>query len=437
MTGIHFHNSITFSVEPHESDPGTVIIGEDGTQPAGMAGRRDRSRLRAAIPQHGQAINAQLGGDTMARPSRPFVVVMLIAILLVGGVIYLTTQRQNERSRMPAQHFGIADPVLLSETIQMQAAQLAVMKAMGITSVRVDADWRMVQAAGPKTFNWTRLDRVVNSARAAGLSVDLIIDGCPRWAARAGTSGDSSPQPASSAQYATWAADVAARYAPKGLDTFEIWNEPNSALFWQPKPSPSAYTADLVAAYSAIKAVDPSAFVISGGLAPTVTKDSNISAIDFLKSMYADGAKGSFDALGYHPYSFPELPDVYGSGWSQMAQTSPSLRSVMISNGDSGKPIWITEFGAPSRGPDGVGEPAQATALTQAVANAKATAWIGALYIYTWQDEGTDPRNDQDWFGLLTAGGSAKPAYRALAAAIGATQYRHGAANERIRLRTH
>jgi hypothetical protein len=72
--------------------------------------------------------------------------------------------------------------------------------------------------------------------------------------------------------------------------------------------------------------------------------------------MYANGAKGSFDALGYHAYSFRELPDTYGSGWSQMAQTSPSPRSMMIRNGDGNKPIWVTEFGAPSGGPDGVGE---------------------------------------------------------------------------------
>jgi polysaccharide biosynthesis protein PslG len=344
---------------------------------------------------------------------------MLIGILLVGGgAIYVTTQRQHEPSRMPTQHFGIADPELLGDTVRVLVSQLAAMKAIGITSVRVDADWAMVQPAGPRTFSWTRLDHVVSTARAAGMMVDLIIDGCPRWAALAGTARDSSPQPASSARYAAWAADVAARYAPEGVNTYEIWNEPNSALFWQPKPNPSAYTADLVAAYSAIKAVDPSAFVISGGLAPTVTKDSNIGAIDFLKAMYADGAKGSFNAVGYHAYSFPELPDVYDSGWSQMAQTNPSLRSVMISNGDRDKPIWITEFGSPSGGPDGVGESAQATALTQAVGNVKATAWIGAFYYYTWKDEGIDPRNDQDWFGLLTAGGSAKAAYRSLAAAI-------------------
>jgi len=294
------------------------------------------------------------------------------------------------------------------------------MKVAGITSVRVDADWSWVQPAGPTQFDWTDLDQEVKSARAAGMSVDLIIDGCPPWAAVAGTSGDAHPQPASAAQYATWAADVAARYAPQGVGLFEIWNEPNNAIFWQPKPDPAAYTADLVAAYSAIKKVDPGAFVISGGLAPEATDGTNISPIDFLTAMYADGAKGSFDALGYHPYSYPALPNTYEpwSAWSQMAQTNPSIRSVMNSNGDSGKSIWITEFGAPSSGLGGVGQSAQATAFTQAIAFAKGTSWIGGLYIYSWQDDGTDPANVEDWFGLLTATGSRKLAYAAVVNAI-------------------
>jgi polysaccharide biosynthesis protein PslG len=317
-------------------------------------------------------------------------------------------------------HFGMAAPTLVWETAAVEASQLAAMKTAGITSVRFDADWSSVQPAGPTKFDWTAIDRVVKSARADGMSVLLTIDGCPPWAALVGTRGDAHPQPASAAQYATFAAEVAARYAPQGVGTFEIWNEPNSAIFWQPKPNPAAYTTDLVAAYAAIKRVDPSAFVISGGLAPEATDGTNISPVDFLKAMYADGAKGSFDALGYHPYSFPALPDTYEqwSGWSQMAQTNPSIRSVMTSNGDSGKSIWITEVGAPSSGPDGIGQAAQATLLTQAIAYAKKTTWVGALYIYSWQDNGTDATNDQDWFGLLTATGSRKPAYKAVVDAI-------------------
>jgi hypothetical protein len=317
--------------------------------------------------------------------------------------------------------FGMADPGLLAESASTQAAQLAAMKAIGITEIRLDANWDWVQYGGPASFDWAQLDQAVASVRAAGMSVDLIVDGCPPWAAVSGTQGDASPQPASSAQYAQWASRVAARYALQGVNTFEIWNEPNNAGFWQPAPNPAAYTADLIAAYQAIKNVDPSAFILSAGLAPESNDGTNINAVTFLRNMYANGARGHFDGVGYHPYSYPALPNTYQSwsGWSQMSQTSPSIRSVMAANGDSGKRIYITEVGAPSGGPAGVGQTAQATELTQAIAAAKATSWIGGMYLYSWQDQGTDISNTEDWFGLLTHAGVHKPAYTAVKKAIG------------------
>ena len=214
---------------------------------------------------------------------------------------------------------------------------------------------------------------------------------------------------------------MAARYEPKGVGTFEIWNEPNNVVFWQPAPNPAAYTADLIAAYQAIKNVDPPAFVLSGGLAPERNDGTNISPVTFLQRMYAYGARGHFAGVGYHPYSYPALPKTYASwsGWSQMDQTSPSIRSVMAANGDSGKRIYITEVGAPSGGPGGVGQTSQATEFTQAIEAAKTTSWIGGIYLYTWQDDGTDTSNTEDWFGLLTAAGRHKPAYAAVKNAIG------------------
>jgi hypothetical protein len=316
---------------------------------------------------------------------------------------------------------GMADPDLLGKSASTQAAQLAAMKAIGITEIRLDANWDWVQYGGKNAFDWAQLDQAVTSVRAAGMSVDLIVDGCPPWAAVSGAKGDPSPQPASSAQYARWAADVAARYAPKGVNTFEIWNEPNNVSFWQPAPNPAAYTADLIAAYKAIKNVDPSAFVLSAGLAPQSNDGTNINAITFLQRMYAYGARGHFDGVGYHPYSYPALPNTYDSwsGWSQMNQTSPSIRSVMAANGDSGKKIYLTEVGAPTGGPSGVGQTSQAAEFTQAIGAAKATSWIGGIYLYSWQDEGTDTSNTEDWFGLLTAAGAHKPAYTAVKNAIG------------------
>jgi polysaccharide biosynthesis protein PslG len=102
-----------------------------------------------------------------------------------------------------------------------------------------------------------------------------------------------------------------------------------------------------------------------------------------------------------------------------MSETSPSVRSVMGHYKDSFRQVWITEFGAVSNGPGGGGGAnGQAAELKQAVTIARSTPWIGAIYIYTWQDAGADKNNRNDWFGLVTNKGVPKMAYYAVKAAI-------------------
>lgn len=304
--------------------------------------------------------------------------------------------------------YGFAAPELESWSSSEQVHQLEAMKATGVTSVRVDANWNAVQPTGPGIYEWGSLDQMMASIQTAGLSADLIINRCPTWAAVSGAAGNQYAEPTSAAAYATFAAAVAQRYSGEGAKYFEIWNEPNIPQFWAPKPDPAAYTALLKAAYPAIKAVDPSAVVISGGLAPAVNSSNSYSQLAFLQDMYADGAQGSFDGIGYHPYSYPADPDTFNtwSGWSEMAQTSPSIKSIMAANGDSTKKIYVTEYGAPTSGTDAnVSDADQATELTQAITEAKADNWIGSFYIYTWEDF------SGDGFGLLTSSGAQKPAY--------------------------
>lgn len=315
--------------------------------------------------------------------------------------------------------FGM-DPLWATKSPAVISSQLRGMKAAGINAVRFDANWRWTQPTGPTTFYWTLLDREVRLARAAGMTVDLIIDDCPAWDAIPNAVGRTSPQPKSVQPYATFAAEVAKRYAPRGVKLFEIWNEPNDSKYWQPVANAAVYTKLLIAAYKAIKKVDRSAFIISGGLAPVPRGHGSYSPIGFLRAMYAHGAKGHFDALGNHPYSYPLLPNKYSasSWWSQMSRTRPSLRSVMAAHHDSGKRIWITEYGAPSAGPHGLGQKGQAAELSQAIRDSRTTSWIGAIFLYSWQDRGRNPRHNGDWFGVLTFGGHKKAAYWAVKAAI-------------------
>jgi polysaccharide biosynthesis protein PslG len=316
--------------------------------------------------------------------------------------------------------FGLSDPQLILERPRVQARQLARMRSIGIDAIRFDANWSWVQFGGPHSFDWSMLDREVRSARAAKMTVDLVIDGCPGWAAVRGAGKDPSPQPASAARFATWAADVARRYGPEGVSDFEIWNEPNDSKFWQPKVNPAFYSRMLADSYRAIKRVDRSAYVIAGGLAPVTSSGGSLSAIAFLRQLYAREPKPDFNAVADHPYSFPALPSTYEpwSAWSQMSETSPSLRSVMAGYHDSRAPIWITEFGAPSDGPSGVGPAGQAAELRQAITIAKKTSWIAAIFVYSWTDLGTKTWTNADWFGLLTYAGRAKQAYWAVARAI-------------------
>jgi polysaccharide biosynthesis protein PslG len=340
-----------------------------------------------------------------------------LCVALVGVVSDPLAQAASRPVAQAASHavsLGIADPDLLGESASLQKSQLADMESnLHVTTVRIEANWEYVQYAGPTQFDWSQYDPLVKAIRADGMGIDFVIDGTASWAS---SSGALFAQPASAAQFAAWAADVAARYGSGGTTSYEIGNEPNSVEFWQPAPNPAAYTADLEAAYKAIKAVQPKESVVSGGLAPESNDGTDINAVTFLQDMYADGAKGSFDAVGYHPYSYPALPNTpeSWSAWTQMSATTPSIRSVMAANGDSAKQVWITEVGWPTNETSNTGlagTTAQSDEVSQVASFAGANSWVGPVYWYSYKDEGTDSTNDEDWFGLVTAAGAHKPAY--------------------------
>ncbi len=240
---------------------------------------------------------------------------------------------------------------------------------------------RWIRVVAPDT---TSTDPVIKAALAHGLQVDLLIN-----------DDRTADTPAA---MATLAATIARQYGPEGVHTYEVLNEPNAKL------SASAYTAILRSSYAAIHRLDPAAKVISGGLERT---GGSAEPATYLAAMYAAGARGSMDAVGVHPYTFPNLPD--------HVTAADGLDAVMHAHGDGAKQIWITEFGVPTGTANGYpafGETFQALSVTRIFAAAQPASRFGPVFVYEWQD---DPGGD---FGLSDDRGNPKPALKAFTRAL-------------------
>lgn len=144
---------------------------------------------------------------------------------------------------------------------------------------------------------------------------------------------------------------------------------------------------------------------------PTTLLGSYLSAVDYLTAMYANGAGSVFDAIGFHPYTWPEpwrVPTASYNGWNIMK----ACRAIQVANGGAGKKIWITEAGAPTGGTSStpMSLSGQARQVRDIAAEVPQRSWIGPVYWYTLKNrpaEGTDTENH---FGLWTHGGVMKPA---------------------------
>ena len=203
-------------------------------------------------------------------------------------------------------------------------------------------NWGTVEPE-PDQFRWIDPDNIVKALGDQEVKILMRVHGTPAWA-RPADSPLSHP-PTDMADFANFMSALAARYKGR-VAAYEIWNEPNLNYEWgNQTPDPAAYTEMLKAAYRAVKAVDPDALVISGGL--STTGDGSPTAygdLEFIQGMYDAGAIGYFDALGSHPYPFGHAPkevDPWGLSLSRVEEQ----HQVMRANGDSRKLIWITEVG--------------------------------------------------------------------------------------------
>jgi hypothetical protein len=301
-------------------------------------------------------------------------------------------------------------------------AELDRMSRGKVGTLRINLAWGTVQANSGAEYDWSRYDSIVGQAAKNAIRVLATVYSSPTWAEPTPEYpplGDRLPQ------FEDFARAAVRRYGSDGIFwkqnpntpklpivDWQLWNEPNSPLFWKPAPDVGDYLALLRGFDSAVSAEDPAARIMLGGLFPTPR--GGIDMPEFITALYRGGGKGLFDAAALHPYAADPV-DALAS--------VEQARAVLDRVGDPEARLWITEIGWASGGqPSGltVGPARQAAYLTRTLelgAERREPLGLDGVIWYSFQDA-----PGSVWpahCGLFALDGQPKPSWDAFVALTG------------------
>jgi polysaccharide biosynthesis protein PslG len=246
---------------------------------------------------------------------------------------------------------------------------LGKVREAGFGWIRIQLVWKDFEEVRGQ-YHWEILDSQVAAANANGVKVMISVVKAPHWANP--TEGLPETPQALDAFY-NLMREVSGRYAGR-VKAYEIWNEQNLAGEVGGNVRIAPYYETLRNGFQGVRKNDPSAAVLFGGLTPTGVNDPSraIDDVTYLRQFYAyNGGAGKqfYDHLAAHPGSAANAPDTrfpngtgecgptaeqrHGAADGTCWNSSPDFyfrrieeqRAVMEQNGESGKQIWLTEFG--------------------------------------------------------------------------------------------
>lgn len=204
---------------------------------------------------------------------------------------------------------------------------------------------------GNDSINYCAYDYIVDRMGARGIQVLGLLD----YATVSASGPAEWETEAYRTRFVRRAEELVTHYKDRAhpIKHWEIWNEQDlSQEGFDVRIEPRPYALLLIAAYDAIKRLDPEATVLLGGLSP---KGFEYSA-NYLDDLYrtpeiqaystAQG-KYPFDVVACHPYPEvfthpnPSLPSRTGLD----DVLNQKIKAVMNSHGDRHKKVWLTEMG--------------------------------------------------------------------------------------------
>src|SRR3954462_15192961 len=311
------------------------------------------------------------------------------------------------------------------------AAHAAPEPGMNLSLPFAGNDLQNVKESGAKTVRFfmfttntpSQFDGPVAELASIGVKPVFVIVGDP---------SNPPATPGAVASYAQFAGQAAAHFKGKAAG-WEIWNEEDAPKFWagmpeldedHPDRDASKYVPLLKAAYGAVKAADPSAPVVMGGLTGNDYK--------FLQSVYDNGGAGSFDVVATHTDTGCAISSPYGyyrdtpggpiSQWAFLGYRS--VHDVMDAHGEGGKQIWLTEMGWSSftgnctvgkwagQKAAGVGEADQGKFTTQAFHCLNPDTYVTKVLLFKLNEDSHPDRMDPQ-YGAVRPNNPRKPVFNA------------------------
>ncbi len=315
----------------------------------------------------------------------------LLALFTLGALAELAASARPHPSLPP---IGSLDGLGVNiHFTDAQPGELEMIAAAGFRWVRMDLSWAATERERGR-YDFSAFERLSAALEAQKLRALFILDyGNPLY--------DSGAPPRSEearAAFARWAVAALRHFRGKGY-LWELWNEPNHAQFWKPRPNAQEYIALARTTGETLRAA---------GLVPKKPGEPGecflgpaTSTIDFafLEACFQAGLLEYWDAVSVHPYrqTAPETAeDEYRKLRLLLRRHAPAGKTIPILSGE-----WGYSTAWPSLGQD---EPAREQKqalylarqlLTNLANDIPLTIW------YDWRDDGDNPKESEHRFGIV------------------------------------
>lgn len=217
---------------------------------------------------------------------------------------------------------------------------LALLQDLALDWVGIEVNWAATAATPNAKIDTTILDRAVSTAAGSGTAVLISITNPPDWAMTL-----NGPDPAATAGFVL---TLTERYGD-ALCAIELLPGANTTAGWHGEPNPSAYANLWLNVSSQLDTAGSLVHLVAGGLrsGSPAAAPGDWNDLDFLRGLYAAGAKGWMSVLSIQFTQLTGEPLQTNTGSGTALRHYEEVRQVMLENNHSIGQIWVTLFNAP------------------------------------------------------------------------------------------